>query len=234
MLSTQKDHNLNKISSLSRLPWVGSEFFNNDKRLLIVGESHYAMGKTKAEYEEDLARHEDFNFTRKLVNETQIQNLYKYQLIDNFWQALLQKQPNKAKIWKHISFYNFVQRSMNYSSFDGEKREQPNSSDFKNGWKVFAEVVKVLKPTDCIFFGLKAAEGFGNLKMNESLSHFEYAYAPKIGKMSPLEGCATIDGQTINLSFIQHCSSYFSPQAWNPFLQKRHSEIIDFLIKKNV
>lgn len=233
MLSTQKDHHLSKIPNLSRLPWVGSEFSNAEIRLLIVGESHYAMGKTKAEYEEDLLRHKNPDFTRKFIEETQIQNLYRYLLLDNFWQALFQKQPNKSEIWKHISFYNFVQRSMDYSSFDGEKKEQPNNSDFKNGWAVFAELVKVLKPTDCIFLGLKASEGFGNLKTDEKVTEFDYSYAPKIGNMTPLEGSVTIDEQKINVSFIQHCSSFFSPQSWNPFLQKRHPEIIDFLMKKS-
>ena len=233
MFSTQQDHHLNKIPNLSRFPWVGSEFFDSEKRLLIVGESHYAMGKTKAEYEEDLLRHKNPDFTRKLIEETQIQNLYKYLLLDNFWQALFHKQPNKSEIWKHISFYNFVQRSMDYSSFDGEKKEQPNIADFKNGWAVFAELVKVLKPTDCIFLGLKASQGFGNLKTDQKVTQFHYSYAPKIGNMTPLEGSVTIDGQKINVSFIQHCSSFFSPHSWNPFLQKRHPELIDFLMKKS-
>lgn len=221
------------ISTLSRLPWVGSEFFDAEKRLLIVGESHYAMGNTKAGYEEDLLRHEDPFFTRKLIEETQIQNLYKYQLLDNFWQALLQKQPNKSEVWKHISFYNFIQRSMDYSSFDGGKREQRNRVDFKNGWAVFAEVVKILKPTDCIFLGLKASEGFGNLKADKTVTQFDYAYSPKIGNMTPLEGTFTLDGQKTNVSFIQHCSSFFSPQSWNHFLQNRHPDLINFLSAKN-
>jgi len=73
---------------------------------------------------------------------------------------------------------------MDYSSFEGEKREQPNNSDFKNGWAVFEEVVKILKPTDCIFLGLKASEGFGNLKATKAVTQFDYAYAPKIGNMT--------------------------------------------------
>ncbi|KQS89166.1 hypothetical protein [Chryseobacterium sp. Leaf394] len=135
------------------------------------------MGKTKAEYEEDLLRHQDPFFTRKLIDETQIQNLCKYLLLDNFWQALLQKKPTKSELWKHISFYNFIQRSMDYSSFNGEKREQPNSADFKNGWAVFAEVVKIVKPTDCIFLGLKASESFGNFKADKTVTQFDYAYS---------------------------------------------------------
>lgn len=233
MLSTQKDHPLTKIPNLIRLPWVGSQFSNAKRRLLIVGESHYTMGKTKTEHEEDLLRHKNPDFTRKLIEETQIQNLYRYLLLDNFWQALFQKQPNKSELWKHISFYNFIQRSMDYSSFESERREQPNRADFKNGWPVFAEVVKILKPTDCIFLGLKASEGFGNLKADKTVTQFDYSYSPKIGNMTPVEGSFTIDGQKTIVSFIQHCSSFFSPQSWNPFLQKRHPEIIDFLMKKS-
>ena len=229
MLNTQKDKDFANIPDLSWLPWLGSRFYAQEKRLLIVGESHYAQGETAEEFQKDLDRQRNPNFTRKLIEETQIQDLYKYKLLDNFWEALLAKKPNKAALWEHVAYYNFVQRSMDYSSFDGKKAEQPNTTDFRNGWKTFAEVVKIIQPTDCIFLGLKAAAGFGNLKTDSSVSHFEYHYPPKIGNMSPVEGSVIISGQKIDVSFIQHCSSYFSPEAWHPFLVKRHREIIDFL-----
>ena len=234
MLSTEKDDYLLKIPNLSWLPWVGSDFSKNRRRLLVVGESHYALGETATAFQDDLQRQSNPNFTRKLIEETQLQELYSYKLLDNFWQAFFQRQPNKKEVWKNMAFYNFVQRSMDYSSFNGEKKEQPNNKDFKTGWKVFADVVKILQPTDCIFLGLKASAGFGNLLTDPRVSQFEYSYPSKIGNMSPVKGLVTIDGQEINVSFIQHCSSFFSPAAWNPFLEERHWEVIHFLVDKNV
>lgn len=121
---------------------------------------------------------------------------------------------------------------MDYSSFDGKKTEQPTAKDFRSAWETFGELVKILKPTDCIFLGLRAAEGFGNLKTRPDVTDFSYNYPDKIGNLSPVEGSFTIDGQKVNVSFIQHCSSHFSPSAWHPFLVKRHKALIDELIKK--
>lgn len=234
MLATVKDEKLMRITKLSWLPWIGSDFLNNEKRLLIVGESHYALGETVSDFQTDLQRHQNPNFTRKLIEETQLQELYSYKLLDNFWQAFLKRQPNKKEIWKNIAFYNFVQRSMDYSSFDGEKKEQPNAKDFKLGWNIFAEIIKIVRPTDCIFLSLKAAAGFGNFLVDPSVSKFEYAYPAKIGNMSPVEGFVVVDGQHVNISFIQHCSSFFSPKAWHSFLEDRHSDVKNFLLQKNI
>lgn len=230
MLCTQKDLELEKISDLSWLPWVGSEFFSNTRRLLIVGESHYAQGETPEEFQEDLIRLKNPKFTRKLIEETQIHDFYKYRLLDNFWKAFFDKDPNKKELWKNIAYYNFIQKSMDYSHKDGLKGySAPNNSDFKEGWMVFAEVVKILQPTDCIFLGLKASVGFGNLKIDPAVSDFGYSYAPKIGNMTPVGGHFTMNGQVIDVSFIQHCSSHFSPAAWKSFLQNRHLLTRDFL-----
>jgi hypothetical protein len=234
LLSTQKDAEFHKIPNLSWLPWVGSDILQNDRRLLIIGESHYVQGETLDEFKEDLKRHSDQNFTQKLILETQIQDKYKYRLLDNFWKALFKESPNKSILWQNIAFYNFIQRSMDYSSFDGKKTEKPNAKDFRSAWETFGDVVKILKPTDCIFLGLRAAEGFGNLKLRPDVSDFSYNYPDKIGHLSPVEGSFTIDGQKVNVSFIQHCSSHFSPSAWQEFLHQRHGELLKSFVKKGI
>lgn len=232
MLNSNLEITLLKIQNLTWLPWIGSDFLTNNRRLLIVGESHYAQGETLEDYKKDLERQSYPDFSRKLIQETQIQDLYKYRLLDNFWKALFDKSPNKEMLWKNISYYNFIQRSMDYSSFDGRKTEQPTARDFRNAWETFGEVVKILKPTDCIFLGLRAAEGFGNLKIRPDVTDFSYNYPDKIANLSPVEGSFKIDGQKVSVSFIQHCSSHFSPYAWHPFLLKRHPEVVKHFLQK--
>lgn len=41
------DENFNKIDGLNWLPWVGKEYFDSERRILIVGESHYLTGSEK-------------------------------------------------------------------------------------------------------------------------------------------------------------------------------------------
>ena len=229
----QNDSELNNIPNLFWLPWIGTEYFKNTNRLLIIGESQYAQGETASAYEEDLTRVSGIDFTRNAVLQTQIQNHYKHPALDNLLKALLGNAPiNKEKLWKNIAFYNFVQRVMDYSSFDGKKTEQPTTVDFDAGWKVFVEVVKILKPTDCIFIGVRAATPFErmmdqlNIKRSNRIAH------DKVGNTNPISASIEIDGHITNISFIRHSSAYFSPEEWRPFLEKQHGTIIQELNAK--
>ena len=229
----QHDSELNNIPILSWLPWIGTDYFKNNNHLLIIGESQYAQGETASAYKEDLTRVNEIDFTQNAVLQTQIQNHYKHPALDNLLKALLGNAPiNKEKLWKNIAFYNFVQRVMDYSSFDGKKTEQPTTADFDTGWKVFAEVVKILKPTDCIFIGVSAANPFErmmdqlNIKRSDRIAH------NKIGNTNPISASVEIDGHETNISFIRHSSAYFSQEEWRPFLEEQHGNIIQELKTK--
>lgn len=229
----QHDSELNSIPNLSWLPWIGSEYFKNNNRLIIIGESQYAQGETAIAYEEDLAKVTRIDFTRNAVLQTQIQNHYKHPALDNLLKALFGNGSiDKAKLWKNVAFYNFVQRIMDYSSFDGKKTEQPTTADFDAGWKVFVEVVKILKPTDCIFIGVRAATPFErmmdqlNIKRSNRIAH------DKVGNTNPISASIEIEGHSTNISFIRHSSAYFSPEEWHPFLEIQHGTIIQKLKTK--
>lgn len=232
MLYTKKDIDLKKIPILSWLPWIGADYFNKNNRLLIIGESQYAQGETAIAYEEDLARATRIDFTRNAVLQTQIQNHYKHPALDNLLKALFGNTfMNKEKLWKNIAFYNFVQRVMDYSSFDGKKTEQPAITDFDEGWKVFAEVVKILKPTDCIFIGVSAAMPFERMMDQLKIKHSDRISHDKIGNTNPISASVEIEGHITNISFVRHSSAYFSPEDWKPFLRKQHIEVIRLLEK---
>lgn len=226
-ISAQEDYNLKNIPNLSWLPWVGSDYFKNNNRLLIIGESQYAQGETLAEYQEDLARVNGIDFTRNAVLQTQIQNNYRHPALDNLLKALLGNTAiNKEKLWKEIVFYNFVQRVMDYNSFDGKKTEQPTIADFDEGWKVFVDVVKILKPTDCIFIGVSAAMPFERMMDQLNIKRTNRIAHDKIGNTTPISASIEIEGDVTKISFIRHSSAYFSAEEWHPFLEKQHGKII--------
>ena len=229
-ITKSTDQNLTNIQNLKWLPWIGGNFFENDKRLLIIAESQYAQGESEEIYENDLALVNLEDFTRNAVLQTQIQNHYKHPALDNFLKALFGNASiNKEKLWKCLAFYNFVQRTMDYSNFNGKKTEQPTTNDFDEGWKVFVEVVKILKPTDCIFIGVSAAESFERMMDGLNIQRTERIYQEKINNAKPAITSITIHGLKTNISFIKHSSAYFSPEMWRPFLYEQHSEIINEL-----
>ena len=45
LLFLDEDNQLEEVTELKWLPWIGKEYFNTEHRLLIVGESHYLTGK---------------------------------------------------------------------------------------------------------------------------------------------------------------------------------------------
>ena len=61
-----------------------------------------------------------------------------------------------------------------------------NKEDFRNGWDVFPEVVKILKPDYCLFIGLIASYSF-NIKMKEKgLSYEPVSWMEKINGACPI------------------------------------------------
>ena len=224
------DCNLKKIPNLKWFPWIGSDYFKNNQRLLIIGESQYAQGETAIAFIEDLARLNNIDFTRNAVLQTQLEKHYKHPALDNLLKAIFGNAPvNKEKLWEEIAFYNFVQRVMDYSSFDSKKTEQPTIADFDAGWKVFVEIVKILKPTDCIFIGVSAATPFERMMDQMNIERTNRISHDKIGNTNPISASVKIEGHATNISFIRHSSAYFSPEEWNPFLQNQHGNIIEAL-----
>ncbi|KIA89575.1 hypothetical protein [Kaistella jeonii] len=232
-INISQDQNFKKIQNLKWLPWIGKDYFAQDKRLLIIAESQYAQGETKEQYEKDLALVNSANFTRNAVQQTQIENYYKHLALDNFLKAMFGNATiNKEKLWQNLAFYNFVQRTMDYSNFNGNKTEQPTNTDFDEGWKVFAEIIKILKPTDCVFIGVTGATSFERMMDSLNIQRTERIYHNKINSAKPATSSVTIDGLKTNISFIKHSSAYFSPESWHPFLKENHSEIIADLTSK--
>ena len=233
LLFTQRDSELNSIPNLSWLPWVGSNYLNNTKRLLIIGESQYAQGETEKAFKEDLARVKGIDFTRNAVSQTQIENHYKHPALDNLLKALFGNGSiNKEILWKEICFYNFVHRVMDYSSIKGKKTEQPTIEDFDAGWKVFVDVVKILKPTDCVFIGVSAATSFERMMDQLNIKRTDRSSHNKIGNTNPISATIEIEGHQTNISFVRHSSAYFSPEDWQPFLKQQHGAIIQELQEK--
>lgn len=111
-------------------------------------------------------------------------------------------------------------------------KEIPNLTDFDNGWKTFIEVLKIIKPTDCIFIGVTAATSLERMMDQMNISRTARIYHPKIGNTAPATASIRVDNANIKLSFVKHTSAYFSPENWNPFLMQNHQEVIDKLNKK--
>ena len=213
------------IENLKWLPWIGNQYnsISKNKRILIIGESHYHNGT-----EQSINNHKSANFTRKIVQEMAVERwYYGTKIFPNFHRALFGNDYfDSSTFWNLVSFYNFVQRPMSTNI------ERPIPSDFYNGWNPFFEVIKILQPEVCIFIGVGASNSLKKAA-NASEVHLKSMERDcQVGRTYPRRAIITANGDAdIKLLFLQHTSKYFSWSAWNFYLEKTIQEELDWFKK---
>lgn len=162
------------------------------------------------------------DFTRNVIQTKCIDDKKKPQpTFDNLARCLfgdeIMEREKRIEVWKQLAFYNFVQRPMKTN------KKRPKSKDMEIGWKVFAELIKILKPTECIFIGFAATDSSNNpykCKRSEE----------KVGRYAARLFSAKIDEQnTCQCIAIKHTSQYFSWRLWSKFLQDRYPKMMEYL-----
>ena len=227
LISQEKDRYLNEIKNLSWLPWVGRNYFQSKRRVLIIAESHYNIGDN-IEYKNQKTQGAKW-VTRDVVQYYPVLNCENNPMFENLHRCLFQTNKiDRNSIWSHIAFYNFVQRPMDYNI-----KERPTTEDWQIGWSVFFEVINILKPTDCIFVGVGAADHFNdyvsirsNIKYN-CVNWINVENSKRYARKFSFE----IHDYKLSCLAIQHTSHHFSWHAWNQFLQHHFKDALHYLNK---
>ena len=205
------DERFKSINGLKWLPWVGK---NYDKTgVLIIAESHYG-GET--EFEADGSDNTKEDFTREAFVKRHANGENMWKMPNNLMRAVWKGDcsvGNRKIFWENVAFYNHVQKLMELAT-----RQRPSKEDFRNGWDVFPEVVRILKPDYCLFIGLIASYSF-NIKMKEKgLSYEPVSWMEKINGACPRRFSLTVDGHKTEVIGIRHTSGRISPDKWHDFL----------------
>lgn len=211
------------VPNLKWLPWVGEEYLKipSDKKLLIVGESHYHN-----ETEESQNAHDSITFTREVVEELAIDRYYySTKFFPNLHKALFRNDEfDTIKFWHLVSFYNFIQRPMKTNA------ERPIYEDYNNGWKVFTKVVEILKPEVCLFIGTTAANSLEHSLQQTDLKTTGIVWEDFISNSYARSAeLIHLNGDHTQLIFIRHCSQMFSWDNWNKYLKKKMTSQISWL-----
>lgn len=220
------DEQFDAIKGLTWRPWIGPRVPDAalSERLLIVGESHY----TNEVEDESAARKireltEDRNYTRDVVEECPVNLEWRNPTLENIERFILGGTArNRAELWSDLSFYNFVQRPMDY----GARKERPVWEDWIHGWNVFHELITVLKPAHCIFIGVTASNSFDWAMSSAGIS---FRPVTKVTKVRRTWGRAARIGNgesEIGISFMRHCGAHFSWGDWHSFLRTQCDDLI--------
>jgi hypothetical protein len=219
------DDTFSQISTLNSLPWVGKNYCNG-KRLLIIGESHYHWVNdeedSKVDYDERI-------MTRGFIqwNITDNINGTDNPFMRNIERALAWDDcpcnEDKIKLWTTTAFMNFSQRIME------NIEDRPTYGDYSNGWDNFLKVVNAIAPDYCLIFTLGTANHDENdvdakLEANGYQSG-KYELLSQIGRDRVWKLNITKDDRHIPIIFVRHPSAFF---AWTDYAQLIHREYADY------
>lgn len=216
LISREFDNEFKKISGLNLFPWVGKEYQESNRRILIVGESHYLN--------EDNPDDSGSEMTRNCIYECPVNEEWYNKTYMTINKVLCSDRLiNNELLWQKIAYYNFIPRIMNTND------ERPTDDEFISSWKLFLKVIELIKPTDCIFMGIKAANYYNN-----AMEKFQINYSPvdmidKVGKVYPRSVNLLISGYNLRLNFIQHPSRIMNYNIWSQFLKENAKEAINFI-----
>jgi hypothetical protein len=220
-MNTSKDSEFIEVENLKWLPFVGDNYFQTDKRVMIIGESHY-----RKDDKNSIKRSNDNKFTREIVDDIAIlKNYYKTKFFQNLYKTLFRTDNiNTVELWKKICFYNFIQRPMTTSL------ERPSKSDYKEAWKVYFKLIKLTSPELCIFIGVGAFNSIWSTINKTNYSIISHNHSEKINNTFPREVIIKDkDGKEIKLVFIKHTSQFYSWKLWNGYLRESYESEMDWL-----
>jgi len=223
LISTQYDDKLNGINARKWLPWVGRDYPARpaDKRVLIVGESHYGDGADNRKNAEA-----DSNHTRDIFAEIFISK-FKTRTFRTIPRVLFNANTlNRENFGLNICYCNIVQKLMAGHKDTGNVQRRPSGDDFKTGWKVLGEIVKVLKPRYCLFIGVSASYTFNPEIFVPADGKTGIEKRQSIERACPRRAKVLVDNAPVDLIFLKHFCRVRSGAKWHDYLQVEHPGLL--------
>lgn len=221
------DSQFDKVANLVHYPWVGSGYASAPKRVLIMGDSHYTIDRNTKEFcQEEYDRCiTDKEYTREIIG-CEIKNPGSWSFHKYLEKTFLDEaNMNVEAFWNKVASYNFIQEPMKSIN------EKPSHADCETAWKCFADVIQIIKPNVCIFFGLRNKEGI-NILDEKNVKYSIKDFDTKVNNSWPMVGDSKFeDGYKLPFYMIHHTSRFYSPQLWHDFLNKEIPEVVSFLGK---
>lgn len=207
-------------------PWIGADWFSARKRILIVGESHYAAQPDVADAEAKVKEWQsDPDGTREVVYEVGVGDWYASRFFGNLHRAIFGIDvhgDSRVALWRKLAFCNFIQRPMR------DAGQRPRPSEFFGGWRHFMEMLKVIRPDVVIFVGVSAAKYFDGAMSALGIEH-KIAFDKCQNGAYPCRFSAVYDGMKIDMVAIRHASQFFSWGVWRDYLANKVPDTIAYL-----
>jgi hypothetical protein len=214
------------------LPWIGKDYSESKSakgmknKVFFVAESHYGSNKNWDYCDYAYIRVAEFVLDTMDKNST-----YKsfFDTIDPFKQMDITLPEKKKRVFSNVVFTNICQRCMR------DIKDRPTETDFINGWQTWFEAAKLLKPTLCLCDGVtsaayfnKAMEQIQKVEAEKNGIKFSYKQCNQgeiINKVKVRRAFVIIGAHPIEIIWMRHTSSYFSPLKWRDYLDNRYRSV---------
>ncbi len=208
-LSTSEDHNLEKIEPLKWLPWVGSDYFTQESKILFLAESHYDWQQDDSQEKLNSPQ-----FTRYVVSDQALSHIKKVEenrrIFRNIERTVFNekdvKNENKVSLWSKVAFMNLVQVPMT------SLKLRPTEDQYSAGWETIKQAIPILKPSNIVVLGSE----YSKIKTFQEVSNQNVTWEIKVG--NSFKKTAAINSPKIELLFIKHPSKFYSWSSWHPHL----------------
>lgn len=217
------DSQFDNIALLEHYPWVGKDYASSPIKVLVLGDSHYTVDGNGEFCEEEYETCKtDKNYTRNIINCSIDKGTWSFHR--NLLKTFMEENDLDAeKFWSKVASYNFIQAPMK------SIHELPSIPDYETAWKCLADVARILKPTFCLFVGLRNDTCISVLKEKDVDYQINYPET-KINNSYPRTGEIRFkDGYKLPFIMIHHTAQYYSPELWKEYLKEQIPQVMDFL-----
>lgn len=231
-LCTKKhDSEFMQILGLSWLPWVGEKFSRipPNRRLLIVGESHYVRPEKPELLKKVLSQHLGYpDFTRDVVSECLINQEWPNRTLDNIAKLLfLTDNVDRPRLWANTAFYNFVQVPMHFN--ESGSLQRPTWEHYVAGWTVFLGILRILRPSHCLFIGVEALNHCNRFLASNGIEFSPVQWTEQVGRTYGRKGFVKLADIESAMIGVKHLGRYFNWKKWNSYLLKYHPDLMEYL-----
>jgi len=221
-MDKSKDSEFKEIAELKWLPFIGKNYFNSDKKIMIIGESHYQDDNQKS-----IDWNNKLTFTRDIHSIIALDKKYDRTKVFYYLNRALFRNDSKIDtkiLWEKLAFYNFIQSSMH------TRKSRPNESDYLKGWSNYFKLLSILKPDFCLFIGVQASDYLKKAIEKTEFKIKEFKKSEKINGTFPREVIIEqSNGKEIKLLFIKHTSNFFSWDDWNIFIKNHYESELNWI-----
>lgn len=226
ILDKSFDGEFDKVKNLAWYPWVGKCYKDSPCKVLIIGESQYAVTE-EGNYDIETANvFKNKETAREFVFNTLTREFAPAKFYINLLNTFVSIDQT-VTFWNKVSFYHFFQKTD--KAVSGNKHSK---QECLGAWDLWRDIIEILQPDICIFCGIGLRNFYDKWNSNADWKDVRVAFC-KEKQQHPIQGkYNVIPDKIVNFFFIHHPSSRgYSPDLWHKFLKEQLPEMMEWLNK---